>query len=870
MKCAEEMNIFNRKAIVSILILQMILQTSVISGAKNSYDPETPENATVISDNCRFTVLTPRMIRMEWTEDGVFEDHASLVFVNRKVPIPDFTVSRQDGWVIIQTEVLTLKYKVGTGSFKTSNLTIEGQAEKKLIDWYPGKKNNGNLKGTTRTLDQVDGATPLEDGILSREGWTLIDDTGKPVFDNSDWPWVMSRDEKMAQDWYFMAYGSDYKQALADYTLVAGKVAFPPKYAFGAWQSRWWKYTDEELKELVEEYKTNDFPLDVLVIDMDWHVVNLPEMYDGKNKKPDQAGQGAGWTGFSWNQNYFPDPKGFLDWTDKRGIKTCMNLHPASGIQPHEDMYHEFASAMGVDPTTKKYIPFNITDKSFARNYFDIVLHPMEDDGVDFWWLDWQQWNSTDIPGVNPTYYLNYLHYTDMERRGKDRPMIYHRWGGLGNHRYQIGFSGDTYNTWKSLQFQPYFTATSSNVGWGYWGHDLGGFFKGKEEPELFTRWIQFGIFSPIVKIHYWAHPAMDRRPWAYPPEYANAMRDAYKLRYSLIPYIYTMARKAYDSGVCLSRPMYYESDDDLAYKYKDQYYFGDDLIIAPVIDSLGGEMASTKKVWLPKGQWINWSSGTLLDGGKEIEARFTISEIPVFVKAGAIIPMMPDMNNTGEKPVNPLILNIFPGANGAAKVYDDAGNTQAYQNGAYTYTSVSSKFNGKKANVVIDKIEGSYENMLLNRAYELRFPISHLPKKVLVNGQELPFSREIRQGTWRYDGVKVEAVVYTNEYSVYDKVVVEVEFEKDDLELVSGIKGLISRSKEVFLFARENHWPDWKYPFNNFVLAAQTGRRVNLDAKNALKEYELLRQTYIENQNQIEEWSKDNSRYRPLTRLLK
>lgn len=215
-----------------------------------------------------------------------------------------------------------------------------------------------------------------------------------------------------------------------------------------------------------------------------------------------------------------------------------MNLHPASGIQPHEDAYEAFAKAMSVDPKTKKYIPFNITDKSFAKNYFDIVLNPLEDLGVDFWWLDWQQWDSTDIPGVNPTFYLNYLHYTDMQRRDKTRPLIYHRWGGLGNHRYQIGFSGDTYNTWKSLQFQPYFTATSSNVGWGYWGHDLGGFFKGEEEPELFTRWIQFGIFSPITKIHYWAHPGMDRRPWAYPPKYANAMRDAYKLRYALIPYI--------------------------------------------------------------------------------------------------------------------------------------------------------------------------------------------------------------------------------------------------------------------------------------------------------------------------------------------
>lgn len=315
---------------------------------------------------------------------------------------------------------------------------------------------------------------------------------------------------------------------------------------------------------------------------------------------------------------------------------------------------------------------------------------------------------------------------------------------------------------------------------------------------------------------------------------------------------------------------MYYESDDELAYTYKDQYYFGDDLIIAPVIDSLGGALASNKKVWLPRGKWINWSEGRLLDGGKEITSKFTISEIPVFVKAGAIIPMMPEMNNTNEKPINPLILNVFPGANGSTKVYDDAGNTQAYQQGEYTFTNVSSQINGKKVTVVIEAIEGSYKNMLLNRAYELRFPLSHVPKKVIINGQELFFSKEAKQGSWSYDGVNVETIVYTPEFSVNSKVTVEVEFEKVGIELINGVKGLISKSKDVFQFARENHWPDWKYPFNNFVYAAQTGNRVQSNPKEALKEYSLLRQVYKQNQMEIALWTKENAKYETLNNLLK
>jgi len=152
-------------------------------------------------------------------------------------------------------------------------------------------------------------------------------------------------------------------------------------------------------------------------------------------------------------------------------MEVCLNLHPASGIQPHEDQYEDMAKAMGIDPATKKYVPFDIVHKKFAKNFMKYVLHPMENDGVDFWWLDWQQWSTTTIPGVNPTFYLNYVFFSDMERRNKKRPLIFHRYGGLGNHRYQIGFSGDTLSTWDSLAFLPYFTATAANVGFGYWSH---------------------------------------------------------------------------------------------------------------------------------------------------------------------------------------------------------------------------------------------------------------------------------------------------------------------------------------------------------------------------------------------------------------
>lgn len=236
-----------------------------------------------------------------------------------------------------------------------------------------------------------------------------------------------------------------------------------------------------------------------------------------------------------------------------------------------------------------------------------------------------------------------------MQRENK-RPLIYHRWGGLGNHRYQIGFSGDTFINWKSLAYQPYFTFTASNICFGYWSHDIGGHMSYNTENikdnELFTRWVEWGAFSPIFKTHCTQNPLIERRIWAYPLENFLAMRQSLKLRYSLIPYIYTAAREAYDKGISILRPMYYEyPKEDNAYKFKGQYYFGDDMIISPVTHKIGKDSIYTNQlVWLPKGEWIEWQTGTILNGDKIVRLPYLLSEIPIFVKAGAIIPMQPHM----------------------------------------------------------------------------------------------------------------------------------------------------------------------------------------------------------------------------------
>jgi hypothetical protein len=824
-----------------VFIIHLIAFVSIAFCQKA--DPIANPKATVVAGDARFTVLTPQLIRMEWSQKGAFEDNPSLLFINRNLPVPNFTKKEDAGWIIVQTDKLFLRYKNGTGRFAKDNLEITLEVDNSSVSWHPGLEDKGNLGGTIRTLDGVKGATSLESGLLSRDGWVLVDDSERPLFDDSNWPWVLPRTKSERQDWYLFAYGHDFKQELYDFTRVAGKIPMPPRFAFGLWWSRYWAYTDQEFKDLVHEFETYDVPLDVLVIDMDWHQT-FRQRWSSKTR--DQAGQPLGWTGYTWDRNFFPDPEGFLKWCESQGLKTPLNLHPASGIQPHEDHYPEMARAMGIDPSTKQYVPFDIVDKKFATNYLDLIIRPLEKQGVDFWWLDWQQWGTTKIPGVTPTWWLNYVFFTDMERKNQERPLLFHRWGGLGNHRYQVGFSGDVISVWESLAFQPYFTATAANVGYSYWSHDIGGHMPGTEPAELYTRWIQWGIFSPIVRTHTTKNPASERRIWAYPPEYFMMMRDAILLRYAMIPYIYTAARETYESGTAICRPMYYDYPAKKeAYEFKDQYLFGRDLLVAPVTTPVSPDsLLVTKKVWIPEGTWIEWWTGKRLVGPTVVERAFALDEIPVYARAGSIIPMQPKMKNTHGRSVDPLILTVFPGEKGTTRVYEDQGNSLGYQHGEFSWTKVDFSVQDKKTlKLEIFPAEGKYPGMPSRRGYQLQLPGWWPPTEVLCNGTAMPQTHDEQSIGWRYDGDKLMAMVTLPSFDIDKKVDVMINFDQSALaksQLLDGARGIIARLRRAMPVLNST-WPNEWSP-DILVHTAQTGNRIGLEPKSAQRELEQLR----------------------------
>ena len=862
-------------------LLMAVCAFTFLAGAAmaREYDPVANPKAVVVRKQARFTVLTPRVIRMEWSRDGTFEDHATLVFVNRRVPVPAYTVSEKDGWLRIETSNLHLAYRLDSGPFSADNLRIDFLMDGRWKTWKPGMPNRGNLHGTARTLDGYDGdrrigsgkKIDLGQGLISRDGWVLIDDTERPIFDNSDWPWVQPRPKREQQDWYFFGYGYDYKQALKDFILIAGRIPMPPRFAFGIWWSRYWEYTDTEFRELVDEYATHQVPLDVLVVDIDWHIRFLPEWFKNGRLMRDQAGQSAGWTGYTWDRNYFPDPKDFLDWTEREGLKVCLNLHPAAGIQPHEAVYPEMARAMGIDPATKRYVPFDIVNKKFAENYMRLVLHPLQKMGVDFWWLDWQQWNTTSIPGVNPTFYLNYVFFSDMERRGKARPIIMHRYGGLGNHRYQIGFSGDTKISWKSLDFQPYFTVTAANVGFGYWSHDIGGHMRGDSPPELYTRWVQFGALSPIFRTHATKSPKIERRFWAYPVEYYYAMRKAVLLRHALIPYIYSQARKTYETGVSICHPLYYEHPKrEEAYAFKNEYYFGDDLLVNPVTRPIGKDsLFVLQKVWLPPGTWYEWATGTLLDGDRTVTRAFTLDEIPLYARAGAILPMEPPLRQALDVKLDSLVLLVVPGDSGSTVLYEDEGNTDNYKRGVFAKTRITYQREGDRLKLVVEPAQGQFPGMVAEREVVVCFPLTPPPEQVIVDGQPVPHSRYDTRAHWTYNGSQFGVQVHTPRFDVRKGITVEVLLPSEAGYSLSGLRGKASRLMRFAKYLAGHPWDRSRFSNHLVVRTAQIGLILEQHPENADAELRQFPAAWEKVVGMIREATAGDPRYQPYLDLV-
>lgn len=708
---------------------------------------------TLQGEHWRIGLITESLIRLEWSDSGEFEDRATLMAVDRAF-LPsgavDYTTGERDGMLVVETPALRLTYDRKPFSKEGLTIVVKGVPDSQFNTWHYGDEPKGNLGGTARTLDEADGAIPLGQGVISRDGWAVLDDSASNVFVTADADGnlpdgvvayggigVAPRDHRET-DIYFFGYGRRYREAVHDFQKLSGPAPLLPRYALGNWWSRYYRYSEEEYLDLMGRFKREGIPFTTSVIDMDWHLV------DDVDPK-----YGSGWTGYTWNPKLFPDPKRFLDGLHERGLRTTVNIHPRDGIRAFEKPYAKAAATVGVDAEAQEPVEFDLTNPKFVQAYFD-MHHDLEADGIDFWWIDWQQGGVTRQPGLDPLWVLNHMHYCDSARDGR-WPLTFSRFAGPGSQRYPVGFSGDTVITWKSLKFQPYFTSTASNIGYGWWSHDIGGHMFGYRDEELEARWYQLGAFSPINRLHSSCSPFSGKEPWNFHEPVRSAMVDVLRLRQALMPYLYTMNWRAAVDGDPIVEPMYWANPNlGESYEVPDEFRFGTELVVAPVVDPMdNASMRGKADAWLPQGDWFDFFDGrryTAADpAGRRLAVWRTIDRIPVFAKAGGIVPMQSDP--LSDMTVNPRALDVvvFPGADGSFAMREDSGefhdvcaDAAAAQEAATAVTAMTWQWDdGRSPQFVIEAPTGNTSVVPERRDWTLIFRgVARSAMQVIVGGE--------------------------------------------------------------------------------------------------------------------------------------
>lgn len=693
---------------------------------KMQMHPVCRKEALLQGDKYRISVLTPALLRLEYHEDGKFEDRATQSVLNRDFPVPDFRVLDTESEVVIYTDALELHYD--RKAFTPQGLMVKVYGGRGRT-WHFGEEPQ-DLGGTARTLDMADGAyvynntlctkgpnpidekiagkVPIEHGVISREGFSVIDDSHSMVLTEDGW---IAPRAAGVMDYYFFGYGTRYLDCLKDFYYLCGKTPLLPRYALGNWWSRYHRYTQTEYQALIERFEAENLPFSVAVVDMDWHLV------DDVDPK-----YGSGWTGYTWNTAFFPDPAGFMKWLHAHGMKITLNVHPADGVRAFEKPYRDIAQKMGIDPDSGDAVTFDPADPHFMEVYLKDLHHPLEEEGVDFWWLDWQQGTVTKVPGLDPLWMLNHYHYLDSAWKGS-RPITFSRYAGVGSHRYPVGFSGDTVISWDSLRFQPYFTNTASNIGYGWWSHDIGGHMMGVRDDELMARWVQYGVFSPINRLHSTDNPFNGKEPWRFDRITRSVMEQFLRLRHALVPYLYTMNRRAHVDDQPLIQPLYYkEPERDEAYEVPNEYYFGSQLLVSPITDPQDpAARAASVRTWLPDGLWADFFNGMVYRGGRMLDLWRSIEQIPVLLKAGAIVPMQ-DMRTLQPVTENPsaMEIRIFPAGDGQFTLWEDAGDTAS--DSPQNWASTQLTWQNRDRLFVIEQAAGNLDVLPKKRSWKLVF----------------------------------------------------------------------------------------------------------------------------------------------------
>lgn len=656
------------------------------------------DNTIFKGDKYRITVLSERLIRLEYSETGAFYDGLTERVINRRFPEPSFSVQEDNKFLEITTKYFKLSYLknkpfVGSVVAPDANLKVALLGTDKL--WYFNHPEARNFLGNNISIEDKSG---YQKGLYSTDGFVSLDDSSTLLL-NNDGALVKPTSKRI--DTYLFMYKRDFGLCLKDYFTLTGNPSLIPRYALGIWWNKDEIYTFEDTKKVLNNFARNKIPMSVFLLGNNWHEkTDLPK------------------TGFSFNETLFSNPSNFTTYMHERGVRVGLCLDPVNGVSSQEKNFVNMQNELGA--ADAKFIPFNVFDVNFINAYFHNLINPLNDLGIDFYWIDYYKKNDLDTLRA-----LNYYHFYDYKKYSSRRGMILSRNGLIAPHRFPVNYSGRTVVSWDTLKELPYFNSSASNIGVSWWSHDVGGYKDGIEDSELYVRSVELATFSPIFRFsakhgHYYK-----REPWRWDVSTLNIVRDYCNLRHRLIPYLYAEAYNYYKTGLPLIEPLYYKNpeifDEPM---FRNEYYIGKELFVAPITVKKNLVMnRAVEKIFLPNGIWYDFKTGKKFIGNKRYVSFYKDEDYPVFAKAGSIIPLanLEENINVTNSPKS-MEIHIFPGKSNTFKLYEDDGYSSLFESGYYIMTTIDYNYLQNNYTLIIRAVEGKTGIIPPLRDYKIRF----------------------------------------------------------------------------------------------------------------------------------------------------
>ena len=560
-------------------------------------------------------------------------------------------------------------------------------------------------------------------------------------------------------DYYFF-YGPGPKKVIERFTELTGRMNLPPKWAIGYQQCRWSYYPESKVRDIAANFRKRGIPCDVIYLDIDYM---------------------DGYRCFTWNKENFPNPKKMVADLAKDGFKIVTIIDP--GIK-HDTSYWVYKeglkgkhfvlnpdSSLFLGPVWPGVCAFPDFANTKTRSWWGTLYTDLVNIGIKGFWNDMNEPSVFDVPtktfpldtrhnidGVTSTHAeIHNVYGMQMARgtydgirrlRPNERPFVLTRAGYAGTQRYSAAWTGDNVSSWEHLAMAIPISLNFGLSGQPFVGPDIGGFI-GTPTGEMYTRWLQYGVFLPLCRSHS-VMGSINKEPWAYGEEFEKINKKFIELRYQLMPFLYTEFYKASISGVPIMRPLLLEfPDDKTTYRIDTQFMIGEDLLVSPVMEA----GSTTRWMYLPNGEWYDFWTREKFAGGKWIDAKAPIDQLPLFIRAGAVIPMQQIVQFTDQAPVDPITFEIFPSTDAKGICYEDDGISFAYQTGKFRSIGLKVAVHGSEITIDRSAPEGEFVSAKRSVVFAVN-GVAQKPKSVSVRGKaisEVTALAQSREG-WTYD----------------------------------------------------------------------------------------------------------------------